>query len=108
VAAEEIAHPARDFGERGQVAISSDFLVSMTMTRELVPEGSNPEAVSQFTLAPALDYFVVDSWSVGARLAYTRTSFEEAASGDGRRRSGGGLRQAVSYPKRGRRRREWT
>jgi hypothetical protein len=79
---EELAEPARDFGRQGQVAISSDFVLSMTVTRTVLPGGESPGAVSELSLGPALDYFVADSWSLGARVAYTRTSFEETHTTD--------------------------
>jgi hypothetical protein len=57
---------AFDFGRQGQVAVSSDFALSVSTTSHS-GGGSSTDVV----LAPALDYFVIDNLSVGGQLSLT-------------------------------------
>jgi hypothetical protein len=71
------SEPAGGFGKRGQIALSSDFDLSFSVVREIQPSGDEPDDVTRLTLAPALDYFLADRWSLGAQVSYTRTSVGE-------------------------------
>lgn len=59
------------FGAQGQLAISSDTGLSISNTSVSGQSGSTTRLV----LAPSVDYFIVDSWSVGGfvSLDYTTT-----------------------------------
>jgi hypothetical protein len=65
--------PSR-FGSRGNVVVSSDFVLAFRNERDVLPQGRTTEVVNTLTLAPALDYFFLDAVSLGLRLAYTRVS----------------------------------
>jgi hypothetical protein len=62
------------FGKAGQIAISSDFELSFESRSFKAPAGEDPESQTTITLAPALDYFVIDGLSVGGQIAFTRIS----------------------------------
>src|SRR6478609_4187974 len=62
--------PSGVFGDRGQLTISSDAGLSISNTSTSGVDGS----VTQLTLRPAVDYFVVNNVSVGGFLGLDYTS----------------------------------
>lgn len=66
--------PVARFGEKKQLAISSDAALSISNTSLSGVDGSS----TQITLAPAVDYFVIQNLSVGGAL-----SFNYQTSGSG-------------------------
>jgi hypothetical protein len=63
-AVEDTGHgPSHQFGDQGQLAISSDAAFTI--------EYRSPGDVSTITLAPAVDYFVMDRFSVGGFLSWS-------------------------------------
>jgi hypothetical protein len=70
--------PAGVFGDRGQLAISSDAGLSLTNTSVSGVDGSTTSLI----LRPAVDYFVIDHLSVGGflGLAYVSTSAGSSTS----------------------------
>lgn len=70
--------PSGVFGERGQLAISSDAGLSISSTSTSGVDGST----TKLTLRPALDYFVVNNVSVGGfvGLDYTKTGVEYSST----------------------------
>jgi len=61
--------PAHTFGHAGQLAISSDAALAISHTAP--SEGSG---VTNVTLAPAVDYFVIDGLSVGGFVSLDYTT----------------------------------
>jgi hypothetical protein len=57
------------FGAPGQVAISSDFSAQIATHAEIRPQGNNPASRTTVTLAPALDVFVIQNFSVGGQVS---------------------------------------
>lgn len=62
------------FGKAGQIVISGDLELSFESRSFKAPEGEDPESQTTITLAPALDYFVIDNLSIGGQIAFTRIS----------------------------------
>jgi hypothetical protein len=60
------AQEAFGFGRQGQIAVSSDFALSLGTTSHS-RGGSSTDVV----LAPALDYFVIDNLSLGGQVSLT-------------------------------------
>jgi len=66
---------AGDFGSAGQFVISSDLEVSFTSTSySAADDGDDPDSDTVITIAPALDYFIIDNISVGGQIGYTNAS----------------------------------
>jgi hypothetical protein len=61
--------PSHTFGHKGQLAISSDAALSITHY--------SPGDTTTITLAPAVDYFIIDSLSIGGFIG-----LDYATSGD--------------------------
>jgi hypothetical protein len=64
--------PSHLFGDQGQLAISSD--ASFTI------EYRSPGDVSSITLAPAVDYFVIDRVSIGGFIGWSYITADDAHS----------------------------
>src|SRR3954465_8916071 len=63
-AVEDTGHgPSHKFGDKGQLAFSSDAALQI--------EYRSPGDTSAITLAPAVDYFVIDRLSIGGFIAWT-------------------------------------
>ena len=62
--------PVDKFGEKGELAISSDAALSVSNTSLSGVDGSS----TQITIAPAIDYFVIRNLSVGGALRFDYTS----------------------------------
>ncbi len=67
---------AQDLGEEGQLAISSDLQLSFTSTStKAAAEGAeDPDSTTSITIQPAVDYFLMDSLSLGGAIGYQSTS----------------------------------
>jgi opacity protein-like surface antigen len=65
-------------GQEGQIAISSDLQLSFSSTSIKPPEGDSPDSITQIVIQPALDYFVIESLSIGGALGYHQTSQGDA------------------------------
>ncbi|MBX3129868.1 MAG: hypothetical protein KF718_24340 [Polyangiaceae bacterium] len=63
-----------DFGKSGQIAISSDFELSLESRSSKPPQGDAGDSRLTIAIAPALDYFVTDGVSVGGQIAFWRAS----------------------------------
>lgn len=61
--------PSYRFGRSGQLAISSDAAIAITHTAP-----SDGEGVTTVTLAPAVDYFVIDGLSIGGFVSMDYTT----------------------------------
>lgn len=71
-------------GEEGQIAISSDLQLSFTSSKSTPPVGDAGDAVTTIVIKPALDYFVMESLSLGGHLGYAQTgSGDDKISGIG-------------------------
>lgn len=71
-------------GAEGQIAISSDLQLSFTSTKVTPPEGDAGDAVTAIQIRPALDYFVMESLSLGGHLGYSSVgSGDDKVSGIG-------------------------
>jgi long-subunit fatty acid transport protein len=65
------------FGMSGQIAISGDFQLGFESRKTKPPAGDSVSSTT-VTLAPALDYFVADSISVGGQLAFSMSKTGDA------------------------------
>lgn len=87
---------AEDLGGEGQIAISSDLQLSFTSTSQSLPDSApegtpDPDSTTTIVVAPALDYFVAESISIGGQVFYASTSMGDASS------SGFGIGPRVGY-----------
>ncbi|MFO0568884.1 MAG: outer membrane beta-barrel protein [Polyangiaceae bacterium] len=64
------------FGKSGQIAISSDFSLGFQSISIKPPQGDS-QSGTVITFAPALDYFVADSISVGGQLTYRSSKIKD-------------------------------
>lgn len=64
------------FGKSGQIAISSDFSLGFQSISIKPPEGDSGSA-TRINFAPALDYFVADSISIGGQIEFTSTKVKD-------------------------------
>lgn len=64
------------FGKAGQIAISGDFQLEFESETSKPPDppGGEDQKTTTIVFGPALDYFVVDSISVGGQLLYASQS----------------------------------
>jgi len=65
--------PSYRFGDSGQLAISSDASIEI---RHVSPSAGS--SYTTITLAPAVDYFVIDGLSVGGFIALSHTALENS------------------------------
>lgn len=65
---------AQPFANEGQIVVSSDFYVEISSTSHNEPGPQDPDSTTVFRLAPALDYFFVESFSIGGQLLYGSSS----------------------------------
>jgi hypothetical protein len=68
--ASALAQSHEAFGNAGQLAISSDMRLSI----ESDSVNNNGGSTTTFDLAPAVDYFVIQSLSLGGQVQFTHTS----------------------------------
>lgn len=64
--------PSRNFGKKGELAISSDAALEISHT--------SPGDTTKITLQPAVDYFVIDNLSVGGFIGLDYTSFSNGST----------------------------
>ena len=55
-------------GQEGQIAISSDLQLSVGQMKLTPPAGDSPDPSTFIVVRPALDYFVIESLSIGGAL----------------------------------------
>lgn len=65
--------PSYRFGGQGQLAISSDASIEI---RHVAP--SEGDSYTTITLAPAVDYFVIDGLSIGGFISLEHSAFESS------------------------------
>lgn len=70
--------PVDQFGGKGQLAISSDAALSISSTSLSGVDGS----ATEITLAPAVDYFVIQNLSIGGSVLF---NYKNAGSGSATR-----------------------
>jgi hypothetical protein len=93
-----LAHPAlaqeaapSSMGQPGQVAISGDFQLSFSYQSTSAAEGDDPDSVTTIQLAPAADFFVAPSFSVGGQVIFVHSSAGDSSI------TGYGLAPRVGY-----------
>jgi hypothetical protein len=90
--------PATGFGRRGQLAISTDFQLSfgLRLQKEPADQEQNIDYETQTILrvAPTVDYFLADHFSVGASFLLARDSVGATTANA----LGGGVRAGYNIP----------
>lgn len=72
-AAEEKAAEGPEFGDPGVINIGAATSLDLTFGSSKEPEG-HKSSITQFSISPSIDYFVVEGVSVGALVGYAHRS----------------------------------